>query len=321
MKFMDVQAVDGTLKLSKIAKGADYFGVTIPEKRAWALMDRYLELGGNTIDTARIYGRKNADDTISRSEPIVGRWMAARKNRSDIILVTKGAHPDRNNLTKSRVCREVIDVELETSLSELGVDYVDIYFLHRDNPDMPVGEIMDMMDEHVKAGKIRALGASNWTVARINEANAYARAHGKTPFTISQIQWGIVHSTGELWNDPTMVCMNETEYQGYLENQIPVMGFASQGGGFFSKLLEGGTLQEKFIQRYDNPVNRHRLAAIQALCEKTGKSAAAIGMAFLTSNPLQSAALIGCSTLEQLEDTMSDCDFVLSAEECAALVK
>lgn len=321
MKYMDVKTVDGVIKMSKIAKGADYFGVTIPEKRAWALMDRYLELGGNTIDTARIYGRKNADDTISRSEPIVGRWMAARGNRDKIILVTKGGHPDRNNMTKSRISKAIIDYELETSLSELGVDYVDIYFLHRDNPDMPVGEIVDMMDEHVKAGKIRALGVSNWTVARINEANAYAKAHGKTPFTISQIQWGIAHSTSELWNDPTLLCMNDTEYQGYLENHIPVMGFASQGGGFFSKVLEGGTLQEKFIARYDNPVNRHRLAAVKSMCEKTGKSAAAVGMAFMTSNPVASSALVGCSTLEQLEDTMSECDFTLTAEECAALVK
>lgn len=321
MKFMEVKTTDGSLKMSKIVKGADYFGVSIPEKTAFALMDRYMELGGNTIDTARIYGRTGPDDTISRSEPMVGRWLCSRGNRKDVVLVTKGGHPNRHTLTISRIHPEVIREELDTSLSELGVDYVDVYFLHRDNPDVPAGEIIDFMDEQVKAGKIRALGASNWSCKRLKEANDYARAHGKTPFTISQIQWGLAFTTGALWNDPTMICMNEEEYKGYQENGIPVMGFASQGGGIFSKSISGEPIQQKFLDRYDNPENRRRLENLRPLCEKTGKSAAALAMAYLTSNPVQSAAIVGCSTLAQLEDTMSDMDLTLDAETCAALVK
>ncbi|MEM1485924.1 aldo/keto reductase [Oscillospiraceae bacterium PP1C4] len=324
MKFMNVQAASGILKLSKIVKGTDYFGVTIPEEQAFALMDRYMELGGNTIDTARIYGKKpsdHLDEEYSNSEPIVGRWIKARGNRKDIVLVTKGAHHVMGDLSQRRVNKECIDYDLSISLRELGVDYVDIYFLHRDDPAKPVNEIMDALHEHVKGGRIRALGASNWTTARINEANAYAKANGKTPFSISQIQWGVAYTIPELWNDPTLVCMNETEYAGYLKNGIPVMGYAPQGGGYFSKLLAGETLKPKIAARYDNEVNRRRLENMRVICEETGKSAAEISIAYISSNPVQGAAIVGCSTIAQLEDSMSGGDFTLDEEACARLVK
>ena len=322
MKFMDVQAVDGVIRMAKIAKGADYFGTDISEDTAFALMDRYLELGGNTIDTARIYGKAGPEpESPALSEGVVGRWMKSRGNRSSIVLVTKGAHPDRAALTKSRICKEVVETELCTSLEQLGVDHVDVYFLHRDNPDMPAGEIIDLMDEQVRAGKIRALGISNWTVSRINEANAYAKANGRTPITISQIQWGLAWSDPAGWNDPTIVCMNDTEYAGYLANKIPVMGFAPQGGGYFTKMLAGQPVRERFRLRYDNPVNRARLERVKEVCEATGQSAAAIALAFLTSNPVESAAVIGCSTVAQLEDSMSSCDLTLDAETVSALLR
>ena len=150
MKFMDVKSTGCTLKLSKIAKGADHFGVTIPKERAFALMDRYLELGGNVIDTARLYGRARPFDAeFAHSEPIVGEWLRTRRNRDQVILVTKGAHPVIEDISKRRVNPECIADDLEMSLKALGVDYVDIYFLHRDDPEKPVSEIMDALDEHV----------------------------------------------------------------------------------------------------------------------------------------------------------------------------
>ena len=259
MKFMDVKSTGCTLKLSKIAKGADHFGVTIPKERAFALMDRYLELGGNVIDTARLYGRARPFDAeFAHSEPIVGEWLRTRRNRDQVILVTKGAHPVIEDISKRRVNPECIADDLEMSLKALGVDYVDIYFLHRDDPEKPVSEIMDALDEHVKAGKIRAIGASNWTCARIDEANAYARAHGKTPFAISQIQWCAAYVKPNAWPDPTIVSMNETEYAGYIKNGLPVMAFSPQANGYFSKLIAGEPLKQKYMERYDCPENRRR---------------------------------------------------------------
>lgn len=321
MKFMEVNSVDGIIHMSKIVKGADYFGTNISEDTAFALLDRYFELGGNTIDTARIYGQANPADPNgpTYSEGVVGRWLASRGMRKNVVLVTKGCHPDRNCVTKSRICKQVIDQELETSFSELKVDFVDVYFLHRDNPDMPVGEIMDMLNEHVESGKIRALGASNWSVQRIDQANQWALSHGKTPFTISQIQWGLASTSSGAWGDPTLVAMNDAEYAGYMKNKIPVMAFASQGGGYYSKKLTGLPLKDKIIRRYENPLNQGRLPVVKRISEEIGCSPAAVCMAFLTSNPLQSAAIVGCSTVAQLEDSMSSCDLTLTKAQLEAL--
>lgn len=323
MKFMNVSVPGGSISMSKIVLGTDYYGVNIPEERAFALMDRYLELGGNTLDTARVYGKDpkspDIDDAYSNSEPIVGRWLKARGCRDRVLLATKGAHPSMKDWTRRRLDRASIDYDLAASLHALDVDYVDIYFLHRDDPSRPVSEIMDTLDAHVKAGRVRALGASNWTVARLNEANEYARQNGKTPFSISEIHWCAAQVPDNLWDDKSIVVMDDAEYAGYLENKIPVMAFSPQARGYFSKMLAGTPLPEKRMKRYDTPENRRRLERIRALCEETGKPAAALMLAYITSNPVQGAAIIGCSQLEQLEETMSDADLALTAGQCGAM--
>lgn len=321
MKFLTINSAAGPMEMTKLVKGTDYFGTDISEDTAFALLDRYFELGGNTIDTARIYGQldRTNPNGPTYSEGVVGRWLHSRGVRNHMLIVTKGAHPDRNCLTKSRICPQVVAEELEKSCSELKVDFVDIYFLHRDGPEIPVGEIMDLLHEHVAAGRIRALGASNWSVDRINEANQWALAHGKTPFSVSQIQWSLATTKPEFWGDPTLMAMNDQEYAGYLENRVPVMGFAPQGGGYFSKKLTGAPLREKVIKRYDNPKNAARIPRVKALAEEIGCSPAAVCIAYLTSNPLQGAAILGCSTVSQLEDSMSACDLTLTAAQIKAL--
>lgn len=319
MKFMDIQSSSGILKMSKIVCGTDYFGVNIPEERAFALMDRYMELGGNVIDTARIYGKNptepDLDEAYSNSEPIVGRWIKSRNCRDKIVLVTKGGHHSFKDMSRRRLDKASLDYDVATSLHELDVDCVDIYFLHRDDPSRPVSEIMDTLDAHVKAGRIRALGASNWSVARIDEANAYARENGKTPFSISQIHWCAAQVPDNLWDDSTIQIMDDAEYAGYEKNKIPVMAFSSQARGYFSKMLSGQPLPEKRMSRYDTPENRRRLEFIRTLSQEKGAPASALMLAYITSSPVQGAAIVGCSRLEQLEETMSHADLTLTEQE------
>lgn len=319
MKFMNIETPNGIVTMSKIVLGTDYYGVNIPEEQAFALMDRYLELGGNTLDTARVYGRDpkapHIDEAYANSEPIVGRWLKSRGCRDKVILATKGAFPALEK-PRLRLDKASIDSDVATSLHELDVDYVDFYFLHRDDPSRPVSEIMDTLHAHVQAGRIRALGASNWTVARLNEANAYARDNGRTPFSVSEIHWCAAQVPDNMWDNDTVVVMDDEQYAGYLENKIPVMAFSSQARGYFSKMMAGVPLPEKRMKRYDTPENRRRLEHIRALCEKTGKPASALMLAYITSNPVQGAAIVGCSRLEQLEETMSDADLTLTAREC-----
>ncbi|NQT52881.1 aldo/keto reductase, partial [bacterium] len=137
-------------------------------ERSAALLDDAVAVGCTTLDTAHVYGGGN-------SERAIGQWMDARGNRDAIVVLSKGAHPNQD---RRRVTPFDIAADLHDSLARLRSDYIDLYLLHRDDPDVPVGPIVEALNEHRAAGRIRAFGGSNWTHTRIAEANAYADAHG-----------------------------------------------------------------------------------------------------------------------------------------------
>ena len=137
---------------------------------AAAMFDDFVERGGTTFDTAYIYGG-------GRGEKLLGQWITSRGNRDEVVVIGKGAHTPHCD-------PESITRQLDESLERLQTDHVDLYLMHRDNEEIPVGEFVDVMDEHFKAGRIKAFGGSNWSTARFDEANAYAEANGKQPFTL-----------------------------------------------------------------------------------------------------------------------------------------
>lgn len=305
MKTGYITGAKGKIALSKIVLGTSYYGTGINQKDAYALLDKYYLCGGRTLDTARIYGINEAG--FSASELTIGEWMSLRGVRSEITLISKGGHPPFGKMDQSRLDRESLHSDCNASLRDLGTDYIDLYFLHRDDERLPVGPIMDALHELVEAGKVRALGASNWRIERILQANAYAKANGKTPFSISQIQWSLAHCTPEAVGDPTLVCMDDAEYSKYLEAGLPVMAFASQAKGLFSKYIAGGeaALNEKIRQRFLTEENLHRIDRVQRLSERTGYSPAAITLSYITCNAVDGYAIVGCSNVDQLMDSLS----------------
>lgn len=320
MKFMQVQAKGGPLQMSKTALGTMDFGTAIPQEQAFALLDRYVALGGNVVDTARVYGDWVEGGT-GASEKVVGAWLRARGNRERIVLVTKGGHPRLDAFDRSRLDREALHGDLQLSLETLGVSSVDVYFLHRDDETLPVGPIIDALDELVQAGKIRAIGASNWRWQRIAEANDYARAHGKTPFTVSQIQWSLAECTPEIWGDTTLVCMNPAEHEGYRTLGLPVMAYTPQARGVLPQLIaRGADGVNEYARDFVTPVNIGRAQRLKAYCERTGHSPSAVCMAYITSDVVPGCAVIGTSSLAHLEDTMGGIDLVLPAADAAALL-
>ena len=161
------------MKMAKLSLGTAGFGSAVDRKTAFLLLDRYYAAGGNLFDTARVY----ADwlpNGHGASERTLGEWIASRGLRDRVLISTKGAHPPMGNLHTPRVNRKAILFDMEESLSALATDYVDIYFLHRDDESRPVSDIMPTLHELVVAGKTRFLGASNWRASRIAEANAFA---------------------------------------------------------------------------------------------------------------------------------------------------
>ena len=127
-------------------------------------LDAFVELGGTVIDTAENYGRGD-------SETVIGRWLAARGRRDDVVILSKGGHPYGG---VNRVTPAAIRDDLAGSLGRLGVESIDIYLLHRDDEGVPVGPILEALNEHRSAGRIQTFGASNWSTARLDDAAAYA---------------------------------------------------------------------------------------------------------------------------------------------------
>jgi aryl-alcohol dehydrogenase-like predicted oxidoreductase len=321
MRTGEIKTSDGSLSMSKAVLGAGGFGSELLKELSFEMMDRYFQVGGRTIDTGRIY-MAWVHNGASKSEKTVGEWIRTRGVRDQMVVVTKGGHPELRNITCSRLAPECIEYDINTSLAVLGMDYVDVYFLHRDDERIPVGEIMDAMDQLVKDGLTRAIGASNWTVKRILEANEYALKHGKTPFTISQLQWNMADCKQEDLLDKTCLCMTREEYEGYQKSNLPVMAYSSQAVGFFSKYINSGaTNLSARAKVFLTEKNIKRAQKVEMLCRALNCTPAALCIAFISCNPVDGYAIIGNSSMQQMEDSLTGVELTISQEEIDWIVK
>ncbi len=316
MRTFTVSDGNTTIDYSKLMYGTSYLGYDDPAF-AYEQLDRYVALGGRTIDTARVYSLFQPGDTRP-AERAIGEWLQKTGLRDQLQISTKGGHPDILNMSVSRLSKKDLTEDLTTSLTELKTDVVDIYWVHRDDEALAVGPIMETLHSFVKQGLVRQLGASNWTAKRIKEANDYANAQGLTPFAATQLQWSYAVATPTDMGDETLVCMNPEEHQAYQQMGLPVFAYEAQAKGFFSKLatLPEAELPPKVLARFLNERNRHinlpKREVVASLCKKYNVSEAVIALCYITCNPLSSGALIGCSKLSQLEDSMAAADLVLS---------
>ncbi len=309
-----IKGADGNLPLSKIALGCCDFGSRISEAEAFRQLDMYYDAGGRTLDTARIYAAWLPGGE-SASERTVGRWLTSRGRWGPVPAATKGGHPPLADMHVSRLSPDELERDLEDSLRALGTDCIDLYFLHRDDPSRPAGEIMDTLNRFVRAGKTRALGASNWSAARIQAANVWAEAAGMQPFSVSQIQWSLAVCRPEDFGDDTLKCMDRTEYAAYLDMGLPVMAYSSQAKGVLAKWIGGENPAGGFAQRLLRPENRERGTRLAALSRKTGISPAALSAAYITSQKLDGCAIVSASRPEQLAETLTASNLTLSEEQ------
>lgn len=297
MKYKNFTA---DLKLSSIILGTDVYGTHVDRKCAYSLLDFYTQNGGNTIDTARLYGR-GWGGTEGESERVIGSWMQERKNRHDVIISTKCSHPKEDR--KSRLSREEIIIDTEASLKDLKTDYIDILWLHRDDTSYNAEEIISVLEDLKKQGKIRSYGASNWRSERIKEAGA---------FSGSQIKWSIAHSSPSYKDDPTLVEMDAHEYEFYKESKMPVFAYASQAKGFFQKYDSGkeAALSPKASERYLCSDNIKKYEELKEYCTRAGfdiKSAVCASLCANTDFP--TFAIVGSKSIKQLDESMKGLDY------------
>ncbi|RKD50824.1 aldo/keto reductase [Rhizobium sp. WW_1] len=266
-------------------------------------LDAFYEAGGNAFDTAYVYGG-------GKTESIFGDWHTSRNvPREEIVLIGKGAH--------SPLCYpDMIAKQLDQSLNRLKTDYVDIYFMHRDNTDVPVGEFVDAMDAEVKAGRIRGIfGGSNWTRARFDEAIAYAEKNGKTAPAALSNNFSLAEMLDPIWAG--CIAASDDEWKAWLNaKQIPNFAWSSQGRGFFTDRAGRDKRDDEELVRvwYSDRNFGRRDRAIE-LAQKLGRSPIHIALAYVVAQPFPVIPLIGPRTIAELEDSLSALDIKLTPEQ------
>jgi 1-deoxyxylulose-5-phosphate synthase len=196
------------------------------EARSFALLDEVFAQGGTTFDTAHRYGGGDSERTL-------GRWVRDRSLREEVVVIGKGAH---HNEDRKRVTPFDITADLYDSLARLGFDYIDLYLLHRDDPSVPVGPIVEVLNEHLEEGRIHAFGGSNWRPERIREANDYASENGLTPMVASSPNLSLAVQFQEPWPDCVSISGEggEEDRLWYQETRMPLFTWSTLAGGFFS---------------------------------------------------------------------------------------
>ena len=305
------------LRVSPVCLGAGPFGTDVTKADAFAMLDFFFERGGNFVDTARVYadwipGGQNA------SEKTIGEWLAKSGLRDQIVLGTKGGHPDLKTMHISRLSPDDIASDVAASLHYLQVDTIDLYWLHRDDPALPVGEMIDALNDQTRAGKIRYFGCSNWTVERIQAANSYAQEHGLAGFVANQPQWSLAVPNRDAVSDKTLVVMGHAERVFHRDTGMAVIPYSSQAQGYFTKLAEN-CLKDSDIHPYNNPTNHTIFSRAQELAAQHSVSITAIALSYLTSQPFPVVPIIGPRNLDQLSNSLEHINLVLSADERAYL--
>ena len=300
------------IKISALCLGVAEIGVRQTEIEAHRLLDYWVQSGGNGIDTARVYsdwipGEKH------RSERIVGDWLQAAGVREQIVLVTKGGHPLLENNWRVRLSPSELRQDLEGSLETLRTDYIDVWFLHRDDERLPVKEIIDSCDAFVRDGQVKALGAANWTADRIRKANDYASRAGKAGFVATQLFWnlGSRHFRGL---ESTQRSMDDDAEQLHEAGNLVAMPFSSQAGGFFSDWLEGDEIGRLKAEQsgYATKANFQMARLAGEIARRNGVPVGAVVLAFLRSHPFRVVPIVGCGTSAHLAASIEALDFALS---------
>jgi aryl-alcohol dehydrogenase-like predicted oxidoreductase len=263
------------------------------------MFDAFAEAGGTMFDTAFHYG-------AGRADTILGHWLRDRGMRDRSVIIGKGAHAPNCN-------PKAVTEQLDRSLDMLHTNHIDVYFLHRDNPDIPVGEFVDVLDEHFRAGRIRSFGGSNWTPARIDEANAYAEKHGREKFRHISNQFSLADMVEPVWAG----CISATDDTDWLARTgITLFAWSSQARGFFTdRAGRDKRADEGLVRSWYSDANFARRERAIELADRRGTTLPAIALAYALAQDLGIFPLIGPLKLSELRSSLSALRTPLTREE------
>ncbi len=272
---------------------------------ASAVFDDFFSRGGNTFDTAFHYGG-------GKQERLLGRWIANRGLRDEVVVITKGAHTPNCN-------PEALTEQLLQSFERQQTDHADIYLMHRDNPEVPVGEFVDVLNSHVAAGRITIFGGSNWTPARVDEANAYAAAHQLQGFSVLSNHFGLARAYDVPWAGCEHVTDPESR-RWLTERQLPLLPWSSQARGFFTgRARPDDRSDPELVRCYYSDDNFERLRRAEKLAAEFGVPATAVALAYVLHQPFPTFPLFGPRTIAEARSSMTALSVELTPDQLAWL--
>jgi aryl-alcohol dehydrogenase-like predicted oxidoreductase len=299
------------LHVAPIAFGGNVFGWTIDEQTSFGILDRFVDAGFNLIDTANVYSRWKQGNQGGESETIIGNWLKSRQNREQVIIATKvGADMGNGkDISKANILKEV-----DNSLRRLQTDYIDLYFSHYDDEQTPATETLEAYDELIKAGKVRWIGASNFSAARLKESLEVSKNAGLPKYEVFQPEYNLYNRE-----------QYETAYEPIIkEYQLGVTNYYALASGFLSgkyrseadlnKSQRGGG-----IKSFLNERGFKILDALDQVAERQGTQPASVAIAWLIARPSVTAPIASVTSTDQLKDLEHAAKIQLSADDIQLL--
>ncbi|MFW5870627.1 MAG: aldo/keto reductase, partial [Candidatus Sumerlaeota bacterium] len=290
------------------------------------LMDLFYEKGGRFLDTAHVYAAW-LKDGAGKSERCVGEWMRANGMENEVVVATKGGHRSlEDDVSSGNLSRKFLEQQLSESLDRLGLDYVALYWLHRDEPERPVEKIMETLATFHDEGRIGAIGASNWTTARMEAANRFARDNGLPEFVASQPRFSAAHSTKtDTPNKNGMITLGAKGLAWHRKTQVALIPYSSQANGFFGsanvKWAKGGFEGEAPTKpQNDSPENRKRLLSAIDIAARVGATANQVALAALIGLPFPVYPIIGTSKADHLTEALDATQIKLGKADVQSII-
>ncbi|MGW4563274.1 aldo/keto reductase [Streptomyces sp. NPDC004561] len=300
------------LEVFPLSLGGNVFGWTAGEETSFAVLDAYTAAGGNFVDTADAYSAWVEGNKGGESETIIGKWTKARGNRSDVVIATKvSQHPEYQGLSAAN-----IGAAADASLRRLDTDYIDLYYTHFDQPDVPVEEIIGALDELVKAGKVRHIAASNISAERLQESLDFSAREGLARYVALQPHYNLV---------------SRDTYEGPLQDLaaregLSAVPYYSLASGFLTGKYRPGTTVDsaragRAAQYADSERGRRVLAALDEVAAAHDAPVATVALAWLAAQPTITAPIASARTVEQLPALLGVAELRLTEQELDRLTR
>jgi len=300
-----------SLNVAPIAFGGNVFGWTTDEAMSFRILDAFVGAGFDFIDTADVYSRWNEGNNGGESETIIGNWLASRGGRDKVVIATKFGMemgPDKVGLSPKYMVEAV-----EASLRRLKTDYIDLYQSHKDDPDTPVEATLEAYARLIEQGKVREIGASNFTAERLGEALDLSQK-GLPRYQSLQPMYSLVER-GSLEGALEDLCLAEN---------ISVIGYYSLASGFLTgkyrtKADMAGRTRGSRVEKYLNDQGLGVIAVLDEVADKHGAKPGQVAIAWLMARPSVCAPIASATNLAQLDELLKSVDVALDISDIARL--